>query len=88
LLLDEATSALDAQTESLLSDRLAQPTPGRTTIIIAHRLATVRAANCIHVLDRGRVVESGTHDSLIAKGGLYASLYALQFAPNQPEVAQ
>jgi subfamily B ATP-binding cassette protein MsbA len=86
LLLDEATSALDAQTESRLSDRLAQPQPGRTTIVIAHRLATVRAADCIHVLDRGRVVESGTHDALIARGGLYASLYALQFAET-PEAA-
>lgn len=86
LLLDEATSALDAQTESLLSDRLAQPQPGRTTIVIAHRLATVRAADVIHVLDQGRVVESGNHDTLIAKGGLYASLYALQFT-DKPEAA-
>ncbi len=79
LLLDEATSALDAQSEAAVADALARAAHGRTTLIIAHRLATVRAANHILVMDQGRVVETGTHDSLIAKAGLYARLYELQF---------
>ena len=79
LLLDEATSALDAESERLVQDALARLMQGRTTIVIAHRLATVRAADRIIVLDEGRIVEQGDHASLVAAGGLYARLASLQF---------
>jgi len=79
LLLDEATSALDAESERLVQDALERLMEGRTTFVIAHRLATVRAADRILVLDAGRIVEEGTHDALVARGGLYARLAALQF---------
>ncbi|MBB3983378.1 ATP-binding cassette subfamily B protein [Sphingobium fontiphilum] len=79
LLLDEATSALDAESERLVQDALARLMQGRTTIVIAHRLATVRAADRIVVMDGGRIVEQGNHAALIAQGGLYARLAALQF---------
>ena len=80
LLLDEATSALDAQSEQMVQAALEQAMSGRTTLVIAHRLATVQRADAIWVLDRGRLVEQGTHAQLIARGGLYASLAALQFS--------
>jgi ATP-binding cassette subfamily B protein len=79
LLLDEATSALDAQSERLVQDALDRLMQGRTTLVIAHRLATVRAADRIVVMDEGRIVEQGTHASLSDAGGLYARLAALQF---------
>jgi len=79
LLLDEATSALDAESESLVQDALDRLMQGRTTLIIAHRLATVMDADRILVMDQGRIVASGTHSSLIAEGGLYARLASLQF---------
>jgi ATP-binding cassette subfamily B protein len=79
LLLDEATSALDAESERLVQDALEHLMEGRTTIVIAHRLATVRKANRIIVMDAGRVVEEGTHDALSKAGGLYARLASLQF---------
>ena len=79
LLLDEATSALDAESERLVQDALDRLMEHRTTIVIAHRLATVRAADRIVVMDGGRIVEEGTHASLNARGGLYARLARLQF---------
>ena len=79
LLLDEATSALDAQSELLVTEALARLGQGRTTLVIAHRLATVRMADKIVVMNAGRVVDQGTHDDLLARGGLYADLYRLQF---------
>ncbi len=79
LLLDEATSSLDAASEALVSTALQHASQGRTTLVIAHRLATVRQADHIVVLDKGRVVEEGTHDELLATNGIYAGLYRLQF---------
>ncbi|WP_121118865.1 ABC transporter transmembrane domain-containing protein [Croceibacterium ferulae] len=79
LLLDEATSALDAESERLVQDALEHLMQGRTTLVIAHRLATVRAADRIVVMNGGRIVEQGTHAQLAAAGGLYARLAALQF---------
>lgn len=79
LLLDEATSALDAESERLVQSALEAAMVGRTTVIIAHRLATVQRADRIIVMEDGRIVETGTHSSLVALGGIYANLAALQF---------
>ena len=79
LLLDEATSALDAESETAIQAALETLMAGRTTLVIAHRLATVKSADRIIVMDSGRIVESGTHGSLVALGGLYARLAELQF---------
>ncbi|MFN0091454.1 MAG: ABC transporter ATP-binding protein [Acidimicrobiales bacterium] len=79
LILDEATSALDTTSERLVQEALARLMAGRTTIAIAHRLSTIQAAAVIYGIDGGRVVEAGTHDDLLASGGLYAQLYREQF---------
>ena len=79
LLLDEATSALDAQSEKVVQTALDRLSAGRTTLVIAHRLSTIREADKIVVMDRGEVKDSGTHEDLLARGGIYADLYRLQF---------
>ena len=79
LLLDEATSALDAQSEKVVQQALDRLSEGRTTLVIAHRLSTIRGADKIVVMDRGRVMDEGKHDELLARGGIYADLYRLQF---------
>ncbi|MEY4760438.1 MAG: hypothetical protein RLZZ200_294 [Pseudomonadota bacterium] len=79
LILDEATSALDTESERHIQSALAELVRGRTTLVIAHRLSTVEQADCIVVMDDGRLVESGTHAELLARGGLYAQLHRLQF---------
>ena len=80
LLLDEATSALDAENERLVQKALDEAMGGRTTLVIAHRLATVLRADRIVVMEDGRVVEQGAHGELVARGGLYAKLAGLQFS--------
>ncbi|HVF54777.1 MAG TPA: ABC transporter ATP-binding protein [Pyrinomonadaceae bacterium] len=86
LVLDEATSALDAESERLVQKALANLTRGRTTIVIAHRLSTVRRADQIVVIERGRIIETGRHSELLAKNGSYRRLYELQFADEEEEV--
>src|SRR5690606_14823087 len=84
LLLDEATSALDAQSERLVQRALEHLMAGRTTLVIAHRLATIRDADAILVLDGGRIIDRGTHAEPVAKGGRYAELARLQFRLAEP----
>jgi len=84
LILDEATSHLDSRSEALIQEALERVMAERTSLVIAHRLSTVRAADLILVLDEGRLVEAGTHDELVSAGGLYAMLYETQFRHAQP----
>ena len=86
LLLDEATSSLDAESEREVQAALMELMKGRTTLVIAHRLSTVIEADLIHVIDNGKLVESGNHPELLSKNGTYARLYALQFKEQQLEV--
>ena len=78
LILDEATANIDSETETLVQNSLEKMRKGRTTIAIAHRLSTIQDANCIYVIDKGRIIESGTHEELLALGGTYHKMYSLQ----------
>jgi subfamily B ATP-binding cassette protein MsbA len=88
LILDEATSSLDAESEMLVQDALANLMLNRTSFVIAHRLSTVRRASAIVVLERGQIVEIGTHDELLARGGAYAKLYDLQLQDEPSDEAE
>ena len=79
LILDEATSALDVESEQLVQDALDKLMVGRTSVVIAHRLSTIVRADCILVMDQGRIVEMGSHEALLQAGGLYQKLYQVQF---------
>jgi ABC-type multidrug transport system fused ATPase/permease subunit len=81
LILDEATSSLDAESEKLVQEALDHLMQNRTSIIIAHRLATVRDVDCIYVIENGKIVESGTHEALTLQNGVYSNLARLQFDP-------
>ena len=87
-MLDEATASVDSDTEVRLQAALEVAIRGRTALVIAHRLSTIRAADRIVVFHKGRVVESGTHDELLARKGVYARLYRMQFAHEQIEHAE
>src|SRR5207248_11696935 len=79
LLLDEATASLDSESEQLVQEALERLMAGRTTLVIAHRLATIRDADLILVIEQGRIAEAGTHSELLRRGGLYAQLHEIQF---------
>ena len=88
VVLDEATAHLDSESEAAVQHALKAALTGRTSLVIAHRLSTVREADQILVVDDGRIVEQGDHDELLAQGGLYAELYQTQFAAQErPAVA-
>jgi len=84
LILDEATAALDNESERLVQDALQRLMPERTTLVIAHRLSTIEHADQVLVMDHGRIVERGTHNELLALGGLYEHLHRMQFRERQP----
>ncbi|NLX36711.1 MAG: ATP-binding cassette domain-containing protein, partial [Chloroflexi bacterium] len=86
LILDEATSSIDPYTELVMQDALLKLFEGRTAIVIAHRLSTVRRADRIYVLEKGQVVEVGNHQELLARGGRYAHLYEMQFKAQETVV--
>jgi ATP-binding cassette subfamily B protein len=92
ILLDEPTSALDSETEEIIQRELRKLTKGKTTLVIAHRLSTILHADLIHVIEAGRVIESGTHEQLLATSGAYSRLFKLQFAKylesRQPPLAE
>ncbi|NJL93459.1 MAG: ABC transporter ATP-binding protein [Anaerolineae bacterium] len=88
LVLDEATSSLDSESEALIQNALEKAMAGRTSIVIAHRLSTILSADVILVMNRGQLVEHGTHESLLAQGGLYASLYETQFRAERTRAAE
>jgi len=87
LILDEATSALDSESERVIQDALAEVMKHRTTLVIAHRLSTIEMADQVVVLEQGRVVETGTHQELLARGEVYSSLYHTQFGSGGPNDA-
>ena len=78
LILDEATANIDSETENTVQESLKKMRQGRTTIAIAHRLSTIQDADCIYVLDKGKIIESGTHDELLSLKGTYHRMYQLQ----------
>jgi ATP-binding cassette subfamily B protein len=84
LVLDEATSAVDNETEAAIQRSLAHVTKGRTSLVVAHRLSTVRDSDRIWVLEAGKIIESGTHDELLLRGGLYAALWRVQTGEKAP----
>jgi ATP-binding cassette, subfamily B, bacterial len=88
LILDEPSSGLDAASEKLVFEALDRLMEGKTSIVIAHRLATIRRANCIFVLDGGAIVERGTHEELMRSGGLYSQLHDIQFAHEEPQLTE
>jgi ATP-binding cassette, subfamily B, bacterial len=85
VVLDEATAHLDSESELAIQRALKTALAGRTSLIIAHRLSTIREANQILVIDAGQIIERGTHEELLARGGLYADLYRTQFSVGQPD---
>ncbi len=87
VVLDEATASLDSSSEAAVQQALSEALAGRTSIVIAHRLSTVRAADVILVVEAGRIVERGTHKQLLARGGRYAELYETQFGRQEDVVA-
>ena len=87
ILLDEPTSALDSETEEIIQTHLKRLTKGKTTLVIAHRLSTVLHADLIHVVEAGKVIESGSHDQLMKLGGAYSRLFRLQFGKYAHEPA-